>query len=475
MATTRLGLTFADVLLVPKRTPLSSRTEADVKTKFTKNILLNIPLVSANMATVTEHKTAIAMAREGGLGVIHQFSTIEEQVAEIKKVKKSTSYVIENPISVSPTVTIEEASRKMHEEGVTSLLVIENNELVGIFTSRDYLFETDTKKKISEVMTPRQRLITAPPTIAMDDAKKLLHKHRIEKLPLIDGNQVKGLITTKDIKKLEQWPNAARDTKGRLLVGAAIGVKDALERAKAVIDAGADVLVLDIAHAHSDYAIQRLKELKAAFSIDVMVGNIATADAAKDLIEAGADGLKVGIGPSPVCTTRLIAGAGIPQLTAIIDVVQVARWYGVPVCADGGMKYPGDVAKAIGAGASTIFSGYFFAGTDEAPGMIILKDGKRYKKYMGSASYDSNHERKESSERKQLKERLDVFVEGVSILVDYKGSTSDVIHGLVKGLQSGMSYCGGRTIAEMQANAEFVQITSAGWEESRERGQKLSE
>ncbi len=475
MATTRLGLTFADVLLVPKRTPLSSRTEADIKTRFTKNIFLNIPLVSANMATVTEHKTAIAMAREGGLGVIHQFCTIEEQVAEIRKVKKSTSYVIENPISVSPDVTIEEASRMMHHENVTSLLVIENNELVGIFTSRDYLFETDTTKKISEVMTPRQRLITAPPTIAMEEAKKLLHKHRIEKLPLIEGNEVKGLITTKDIKKLEQWPNAARDTKGRLLVGAAIGVKDALERANAAVDAGADVLILDIAHAHSDYAIQRLKELKAAFSVDVMVGNIATADAAKDLIEAGADGLKVGIGPSPVCTTRLIAGAGIPQVTAIIDVVQVARWYDIPVCADGGMKFPGDVAKAIGAGASTIFSGYFFAGTDEAPGMIILKDGKRYKKYMGSASYDSNHERKESTEGKQLKERLDVFVEGVSILVDYKGSTSDMIRGLIKGLQSGMSYCGGRNIAEMQANTEFVQITSAGWEESKERGQKLSE
>ncbi len=475
MATTRLGLTFADVLLVPKRTPLSSRTEADVKTRFTKNILLNIPLVSANMATVTEHKMAIAVAREGGLGVIHQFGTIEEQVAEIKKVKKSTSFVIENPISVSPTVTIDEASRMMREEGVTSLLVIENNQLVGIFTSRDYLFETNTQKKISEVMTPREKLITASPTITLEDAKKILHHHRIEKLPLIEENRVKGLITTKDIKKLEQWPDAARDTKGRLLVGAAIGVKDALERAKAVIDAGADVLILDIAHAHSDYVIQRLKELKAAFSVDVMVGNIATADAAKDLIEAGADGLKVGIGPSPVCTTRLIAGAGIPQLTAIMDVVQVAKWYGIPVCADGGMKYPGDVAKAIGAGASTIFSGYFFAGTDEAPGMIILKDGKRYKKYMGSASYDSNHERKESSEKKQLKERLDIFVEGVSILVDYKGSTSDVIRSLVKGLQSGMSYCGGRTIAEMQANAEFVQITSAGWEESKERGQKLSE
>ena len=267
MATTRLGLTFADVLLVPKRTPLSSRTEADVKTKFTKNISLNIPLVSANMATVTEHKMAIAVAREGGLGVIHQFGTIEEQVAEIKKVKKSTSFVIENPISVSPTVTIEEASRMMREEGVTSLLVIENNQLAGIFTSRDYLFETNTQKKISEVMTPREKLITASPTITLEDDKKILHQHRIEKLPLIEENQVKGLITTKDIKKLEQWQDAARDTKGRLLVGAAIGVKDALERAKAVIDAGADVLILDIAHAHSDYVIQRLKNTKQLFPL----------------------------------------------------------------------------------------------------------------------------------------------------------------------------------------------------------------
>ncbi len=471
----RLGLTYADVLLVPKRTPLHSRTEADIKTRFTRNIQLNIPLVSANMATVTEHKMAIAMAREGGLGVIHQFGTIEEQVAEIKKVKKSTSYVIENPVTVSPSITIERASQMMQEEGVTSLLVAENNELVGIFTSRDYLFEENLSQKISEVMTPRERLITAQPGIALDDAKRILHQHRIEKLPLVEGKMIKGLITTKDIKKLEQWPMAARDPKGRLLVGAAIGVKDTLERAKAVIEAGADVLVLDIAHAHSDYAIERLKELKAHFSVDVMVGNIATAEAAKDLIEAGADGLKVGIGPSPVCTTRLIAGAGIPQLSAVMDVVQVARWYDIPVCADGGMKYPGDVTKAIGAGAATIFSGFFFAGTDEAPGMIIMKDGKHYKKYMGSASYDSNHERKETVEGRQLKERLDVFVEGVATLVDYKGPVRDVIRGLIKGLQSGMSYCGGRNIVEMQAKAEFIQITAASWEESKDRGSKLSD
>lgn len=475
MAITRLGLTFADVLLVPKRTPLASRTEATLKTKFTRNIVLNNPLVSANMATVTEHRTAIALARDGGLGVIHQFGTIEEQVAEIKRVKRSTSSVIENPISVPPTMTIAEAAQKMKEEEVTSLLVVEQGKLVGIFTSRDYLFEMDMSKKISDVMTPREKLVTAPPQVALEDAKRLLHKHRIEKLPLVENDVVKGLITTKDIKKLEQWPNAARDSKGRLLVGAAVGVKDTLERAKAVIEAGADVLVLDIAHCHSDFAIQRLKELKAHFAIDVMAGNIATGEAARDLIEAGADGLKVGIGPSPVCTTRIIAGAGVPQVTAIMDVVEVAQKYNIPVCADGGMKFPGDVAKALAAGASSIFSGFLFAGTDEAPGMIIMKDGKRYKKYMGSASYDSSHERRESSQGKQVKERLDVFVEGVAILVDYKGPVRDVISSLLKGVQSGMSYCGARTIQEMQANAEFIQITSAGWEESRERGQKLSE
>lgn len=475
MGINRFGLTFADVLLVPKRTPLSSRTEATLKTHFTRNIILNNPLVSANMATVTEHKMAIALAREGGLGIIHQFGSIEEQVAEIKKVKRSTSYVIENPISVHPMLTIKEAVQKMKDEEVTSLLVLDNGKLVGIFTLRDYLFEEDFSKCVNEVMTPKEKLITALPGIALADAKRLLHQHRIEKLPLVENDIVKGLITTKDIMKIEQWPAAARDAKGRLLVGAAIGVKDTIERAKAVIEAEADVLVLDIAHGHSDYAIQRLKELKTNFSIDVMAGNIATGEAARDLIEAGADGLKVGIGPSPVCTTRIIAGAGIPQITAIMDVAEVAQKYNVPVCADGGMKYPGDVAKALAAGANSIFSGYLFAGTDEAPGMLVMKDGKRYKRYMGSASYDSNHERQELSQRRQVKERLDVFVEGVSILVDYKGSVREVISSLLKGVQSGMSYCGAKTIPEMQANAEFIQITSAGWEESKERGQKLSE
>ncbi len=472
----RLGLTFNDVLLVPKRTPLNSRSEADTKTRFTRNIHLNIPLVSANMATVTEHKMAIALAREGGLGIIHQFDTIEQQVEEIKKVKKSTSYIIEAPLSIHAQATIKEAAELMEKESVTSLLVKEGEELVGIFTRRDYLFEENFNRKINEVMTPKEKLVVGEYGISLEAAKELLHKYRIEKLPLLENGKVKGLITTQDIKKLEHWPDSSRDKKGRLMVGAAVGVKDTLERAKAVIAAGADVLVLDIAHCHSELAIQRIRELKAAFpNVDVMAGNIATADAARDLIQAGADGLKVGIGPSPVCTTRIIAGSGVPQITAILDVVEVAKRFDIPVCADGGMKTPGDVAKAIGAGASSIFSGFLFAGTDEAPGIIIMKDGKRYKKYMGSASYDSGHERKELQEGKKVRERLDIFVEGVSILMDYKGLVEDIIHSIIKGVQSAMSYSGARNIPEMHQNAELIQITSAGWEESKAQGMKLNE
>ena len=469
-------MTFNDVLLVPKRTLLSSRSEADTKTRFTRNISLNIPLVSANMATITEHKMAIAMAREGGLGIIHQFDTIENQVEEIKKVKKSTSYVIENPVCVGQELTIGEAVEFMQNQGVTSLLIQENDELVGIFTKRDYLFEENQSKRIKDVMTPRERLIVAEYGIELEEAKRILHKHRIEKLPLLQNGKLKALMTTQDIKKLEFWPNATRDEKGRLRVGAAVGVKDTLERAKAIIEAGADVVILDIAHAHSDLAIKRIKELKELFPhVDVMVGNIATGEAAKDLIRAGADGLKVGIGPSPVCTTRIIAGSGVPQLTAIMDVVEIANKYGIPVCADGGMKTPGDVAKAIAAGAGSIFSGFLFSGTDEAPGMLIMKEGKRYKRYMGSASYDSGHERKENAEGKIIKDRLDVFIEGVSILVDYKGAVQDVIRSLVKGLQSGISYCGANNIKEMQENAEFIRITQNAWEESKAKGDKLSE
>lgn len=469
------GLTYSDVLLVPKRTPLKSRSEASTRSQWTKNIWLNTPFVSSNMATVTEHKMAIAMAREGGLGVIHQFGTLKEQVEEVKKVKRSTSYVIENPISISPAVMIKDAVSIMNTTNVTSLLVVEGTKLVGIFTSRDYLFETEMEKRVAEVMTPLDRLITAAPGISLTDAKKILHDNRIEKLPLVKDGEIKGLITTKDIYKLESWPNASRDSKGQLLVAAAVGVKETIERTQALVEAGVDCIVLDVAHAHSDFVIQRIKELKQNFSVDVMVGNIATAEAARDLIEAGVDGLKVGIGPSPVCTTRIIAGAGVPQFTAVQDVCAVAKQYNVPVTADGGLKYPGDVAKAIAAGAGTIFSGSIFAGTDEAPGMIIFKDGKRYKKYHGSASYESSHKRKELAVGKQVRERLDVFVEGVSSLVNYKGPVADIISGFARGLRSAISYCGGSNIQEMQQKAEFVKITSSGWKESGSSGMKTSE
>ena len=472
----KLGLTYADVLIVPKRTPLKSRSEAKIQSRFTRNIILNTPFVSANMATVTEHKTAIAMAREGGLGIIHQFSSIEEQAQEVRRVKRSTSFIIKNPISVNSEVTIKDAVRVMLHQGVTSLLVKEGEVLVGIFTSRDYLFEDDLSKKVSQVMTHKDKLITAPIGISLEEAKVILHRHRIEKLPLLDSvGNIKGLITTKDIKRLEQWPNACRDSQGRLRVGAAVGVKDTLERSEALINAGCDVLVLDIAHAHSDYVIERLKELKRNVTIDVMVGNIATAQAARDLILAGADGLKVGIGPSPVCTTRVKAGAGVPQFTAVVDVAQVAKEYDIPVTADGGMREPGDCAKAIAAGASSIFSGTLFAGTDESPGRIILKDGKRYKRYMGSASYDGSHERKEKLDNTSYKEKINLFVEGISTLVDYKGPVSGIIENLIKGLRSAVSYCGARNIKEMQDNAEFMQITAAGWHESQGRGTRLSE
>jgi IMP dehydrogenase len=469
------GLTYSNVLLVPKKTPLKSRQEADVKTRFTRNVELSIPLVSSNMVTVTEHKMAIAVARKGGLGVIHQFGTIEEQAEEVRKVKRSTSYIIDNPISIQKDAMMENAVQLMQEKSITSILVKDEEELVGIFTKRDYLFENDLRKPIQMVMTPKARLITAEYGIDLNEAKKILHQHRIEKLPLMLNGKVKALVTTKDISRLEKWPDACRDQKGRLRVAAALGVRNSLERAKVLVEAGVDVLVLDVAHAHSNLVIEKLKELKANLQTDVMVGNIGTAEAAKDLIEAGADGLKIGIGPSPVCSTRIISGAGVPQLTAIMDVVSIAKQHNVPVTADGGMKYPGDVAKAIAAGASTIYSGSFFAGTDETPGMIIMKDGKRYKKYHGSASYESSHTRKENEQGKQFKKRLDVFVEGVSNLVDYKGPVSEVIKYLVKGLRSGISYCGARNIREMQENAEFIEITDASWKESNTRGNKVSE
>ena len=464
------GLTFADVLLVPKKTPLDSRSQADTTSRFTKNISLSVPLVSSNMASVTEHKTAIALAREGGIGVIHQFMPIAEQCAEVRKVKKSTSYIIKHPVTIPPETTIQEAVDRMAEEGVTGLLVTENQGLRGIFTSRDYLFEKEYSKPVSAVMTPREKMVTAPHTISIEDARALLHRHRIEKLPLLDGDRVVGLVRTRDLKKLEIWSKATRDSEGRLRVAAAVGIKDAFERGKALVAAGADVLVVDIAHGHSDHMVECIRMLKKEFSVDVLAGNIATAEAAEALIAAGVDGLKVGVGPSSVCTTRIMSGAGMPQLTAIINVASVAQKHGVPVCADGGISYPGDVVKAIAAGASSCMIGRLFAGTDEAPGLIISKEGRKYKQYYGSASFESAVERKQRIDGRTVKEQIESFVEGVATLVEYKGPVRDVIMSLVRGLQSGISYGGAQTIAELQKNAEFVEITPHGWRESLSRG-----
>tara|TARA_Y100000310_G_scaffold313528_1_gene361984 strand:+ start:401 stop:1690 length:1290 start_codon:yes stop_codon:yes gene_type:complete len=429
------------------------------------------------MASVCESKMAIALAREGAIGVIHQFCTVEFQAKEIAKVKRSTCYVIDDPICVNPDVLISEAVELMQEKNVTSLVVKQAGRVVGIFTSRDYLYQDKSSLSVRDVMTPRDRLVTGHVGISMEEAKKKLHDNRIEKLPLLNEfDELCGLITTKDIMKLEQWTSANRDLKGRLVVAAAVGVKDALERGHTLVEAGCDVLVLDIAHCHSDYAIARLRELKTNFpNVDVMAGNIATAAAARDLIAAGADGLKVGIGPSPVCTTRVMSGSGVPQLTAIWDVCQVAKKFGIPVCADGGITHSGDVVKALAAGASSIMTGSKFAGCAESPGMIFSKDGRRYKRYMGSASYQNNHEKAEKLGGKHIREKLNVHVEGVPILVDYKGPVVVVLEDLIKGLRSGISYCGSRDIASMQSNAEFLRITLAGWHESGSRGNKMSD
>ena len=477
----RLGLTYSDVLLVPKKTYLKSRSEADVRTHFTRNVKLNLPIVAANMATVCESKMSIALARLGAIGIIHQFCTAQFQAAEVRRVKRSTSFVIEKPICVAPNATVAGAVELLEEKGITSLVVTNDGfmtgEVVGIFTHKDYQFEEDHSKLVLSVMTPRDKLVVGEPGISLLEAKELLHIHRIEKLPLLDpSGRLAGLITSKDIVKLERYPNANRDSKGRLVVCAAVGVKDAMKRAELLIDAGVDVLCLDIAHCHSDYAISRISELKAKWpDVDLIAGNVATGEAATALIEAGVDGIKVGVGPSPVCTTRIMAGAGVPQLTAVWDVCRVARVHGIPVCADGGITYPGDVSKALAAGASNIMTGSHFAPCDESPGPIISKNGRRYKRYMGSASYANNHETKEKVAGKRIRKQFNVHVEGVPILKDYRGSAEGVVEGLVKGLRSGISYCGARDIKGMQENAEFIRITAAGFHESGSRGDKMSD
>ncbi|MGM9680500.1 MAG: IMP dehydrogenase [Eubacteriales bacterium] len=459
------GLTFDDVLLIPQKSSVYGNVS--LETHLTKKIVLNIPLMSAAMDTVTESKLAIAIAREGGVGVIHKNMPISQQADEVEKVKRSENGVITNPFYLGPDNYVYEADALMAKYKVSGVPICdENKKLVGIITNRDMRFLKDYSGKIADVMT-KDNLVTAPVGTTLEDAEAILSKHKIEKLPLVDENfTLKGLITIKDIEKAVKYPNSAKDAKGRLLCGAAIGVTDdVLDRAGALLAVGADFLVLDSAHGHSKGIIDCLKKVKAAFpDAQVIAGNIATGEAAKDLIEAGADAVKVGIGPGSICTTRIVAGIGVPQLTAINDVYEVAKHYGIPVIADGGIKYSGDLTKAIAAGGDVIMIGSLFAGCDEAPGEMEIYQGRSFKVYRGMGSLAAME--KGSKDRYFQSGSKKLVPEGVEGRVPYKGMLSETIFQLMGGLRSGMGYCGTATIPELKENGKFVRITAGGLRES---------
>ncbi len=459
------ALTFEDVLLVPQHSTVLPK-EVSLKSRLTRRVGLNVPIVSAAMDTVTEHKAAIAMARLGGIGIIHKNMDIATQAFEVKKVKKSESGIIIDPIFIGPDATVADADAMMAEYRISGVPVVdENRKLLGIITNRDMRFITDKSLLVRDVMTPMP-LVTAKKGTSLDEAAKVLQEHKIEKLPIVDENGVlTGLITIKDIEKREQYPNANKDEFGRLRVGAAIGVGQ-MDRAKALVEAGVDVIVLDSAHGHSQGIIDTLKAIKAELDVDVIAGNIATGAAAADLIEAGADAVKVGIGPGSICTTRIVAGVGVPQISAIDEVAQVANPMGVPVIADGGIKYSGDIAKALAVGASSVMLGSALAGTYEAPGEMIIYNGRQFKEYRGMGSIGAMT--KGSTDRYfQEGTAADKLVpEGIEGRVPYRGKIADVIHQMTGGLRSSMGYCGAKDIPTFWERAEFVEITSAGLKES---------
>ena len=459
------ALTFEDVLLVPQHSTVLPK-EVSITTMLTKRVSLNIPIVSAAMDTVTEFKAAIAMARLGGIGVIHKNMDIETQAFQVIKVKKSTSGIIIDPIFIGPDATVGEADELMAEYHISGVPVVDTNKiLIGIITNRDMRFISDMTLKVSEVMTAAP-LVTGVEGTTLEDAAKEMQKHKIEKLPIVDdNNKLMGLITIKDIEKKEKHPNANKDEHGRLRVAAAIGVGQ-LDRAKALVEAGVDVIVLDSAHGHSQGILDTVKLIKKTLDVDVIAGNIATGVAAQDLIDAGADGVKVGIGPGSICTTRIVAGVGVPQISAIDEVAQVANKAGVPVIADGGIKYSGDVAKALAVGGSCVMLGSALAGTYEAPGEMILFNGRQFKEYRGMGSIGAMS--KGSTDRYfQEGTAADKLVpEGIEGRVPYRGKIADVIHQMIGGLRSSMGYCGSESIKVFWEKAEFVEITSAGLKES---------
>ncbi|EAI3906100.1 IMP dehydrogenase [Campylobacter lari] len=459
------ALTFEDVLLVPQYSEVLPK-EVDIKTRLTKNITLNMPLISAAMDTVTEHRAAIIMARLGGIGVIHKNMDIASQVREIKRVKKSESGVIMDPIYIGPKASVKEALELMAEYRISGVPVVDENKiLIGILTNRDLRFETNFDNLVENVMT-KMPLITAKKGSTLDDAERIFSTNKVEKLPIVDeNNRLEGLITIKDLKKRKEYPNSNKDAYGRLRVAAAVGVGQ-LDRVKALVEAEVDVIVMDSAHGHSKGIIDTLKAIKAEFNVDVIVGNVASAKAVKDLCEAGADAVKIGIGPGSICTTRIVSGVGVPQISAIDECAIEASKYGVPVIADGGIKYSGDIAKAIAAGASSVMIGSLLAGTDESPGELFTYQGRQYKSYRGMGSLGAMQ--KGSSDRYfQEGTAQDKLVpEGIEGRVPYVGSIKSVVHQLLGGLRSSMGYVGAVDIKAFQERAEFVEITAAGLKES---------
>ena len=467
----REGLTFDDVLIVPAASSVLPRS-VSTQTRLTRTITLNIPIISAAMDTVTEGKLAIALAREGGLGIVHRNLSIADQAQEVDKVKRSESGMITDPITMEPTALLSEALAAMEHFHISGIPVVEHGRLVGILTNRDIRFETDADRPVSELMT-REHLITVPVGTTLEQARDSLHRYKIEKLPVVDEHGLlKGLITMKDIQKKILYPNAAKDEYGRLRVGAAVGVgPDTYDRCAALIEEGVDVLVVDTSHAHSHMVIETVARVKKRFgeSAQLIAGNVVTAEATEALIQAGADAVKVGIGAGAICTTRIIAGIGMPQITAIYDCVRAARPYGIPVIGDGGIQYSGDIAKAIAAGAHTVMLGSLLAGVDESPGELIISQGERFKDYRGMGSIGAMKQRSYSKDRYfqgDTKEEAMLIAEGIEARVPYKGMLGPFIHQLVGGLRQAMGYSGSATIEDMRENTRFVRITSAGLRES---------
>ncbi len=463
------ALTYDDVLLVPQYSAVDSRRLLSTQTRLTNQITLQIPIVSANMDVVTESEMAIAMAREGGIGIIHRFLSIEGQARHIERVKKAESFIVEKPITMTLAHTVGELNKLVAETSTGGILIVdEDKKLVGIVTTRDLLFEENESKPLSEIM--QRKVISAAPDISLKEAEKILHDNRIEKLPLVDKDgRVAGLVTLKDIMKITQYPKATKDSRGRLIVGAAVGVRDKeMRRVESALQAGADCIVVDIAHGDSHLEVEMIKNIRKHFpKAQIIGGNVATGDGAKLLIDAGVDAVKVGVGPGSICITRIVAGSGVPQLTAIIDCAKAAESAGIPIIADGGIRQPGDVAKAIAAGAQTVMIGSMLAGTDESPGMIMTRRGHRYKASRGMASREANIDRNRKEGNDLTSEEIEEYVaEGVEAAVPYRGKAREVLTQLVGGLQSGMSYSGAQNVEDFQKKAIFVRMTGAGLRES---------